>query len=150
MEDEARQAHERLPPARRGRAGATVVGEIAGGAAQQNAARAVQAIEGADDDFVGVELAVEAVTAIQLGLGGVLRDLPADAAFGADPAAVEGVDRVRIAGAGLVAAAEQGDRRPAVARRSARAEADPADLHGGESEAAIVDQPIDRAPRRRA
>ena len=129
VEDEARQAHECLAAACRRGDGAAVAGKacrrtmpsrmLRVGCRRLNVPMTISSASNS---------ASNAVHAVQLGLGRVLRDLPADAALGAHLPAVEAFDRARVGAARLVAASEQRDRFPAVAspNRSARSRSTPA------------------------
>lgn len=94
----------------------------------QDAVARVEHAPATDHDLVGIERRVEAVRPVQFRLCGVLRDLPAHAAFGTDMSMVEPLDRAPVAIARNVAAAEGRHRSPAVATRTRRPESDPSQL----------------------
>ena len=148
MLDEAGHAHERLSALRRCAACQAIVGERAGGAALQDAAAAIELMERADHDLVAGEAGIETGRTVKLRLRRVLRDLSGDSTFGAHLAAVEAVDRGRVAAARLERAAERRNRPPAVARRASDAEIDPCRLQRGKAEAGIGHETVHGAPSR--
>ena len=149
MFDEAGHTHERLPPHRRGAHRLAVGEELARVRAKQDAVGGVQREEGADRQFIRCELCIERSIAIQLALGGQLRDLAADTALGAHGTAVERLQRMAVARTGHEATAETARTLPALCRRAAQTKADPAQLRAGETERGIALQCRGRAPRGR-
>ena len=75
-----------------------------------------RAARGADRQFIRCELRIERSIAIQLALGGQLRDLAADTALGAHGTAVERLQRMAVARTGHEATAETARTLPALWR----------------------------------
>ncbi len=116
---------------------------------EQDAVGAMQGEERADRKFFGTERAIESGSAIQLALRRQLRDLPADAAFRTHLAAVERVDRARIALQRAIAATETTETLPPLRTRATQAKADPSQLQGREPITGITLQARDGTLGRR-
>ena len=106
------------------------IGEkLAGVRTQQNAVGVVQGQKCADRQLARAKDRIEACIAIEFALRGQLRHLPAHPAFGAHLAAIERIQRLRVAPAWLIAATEALESTPSLHGSATPAKTDPAQLH---------------------
>ena len=129
MRDEARRTDERLAPKLRSLDRLAIGEKLAGVRTQQNAVGVVQGQKCADRQLARAKDRIEARIAVEFALRGQLRHLPAHPAFGAHLAAIERIQRLRVAPAWLIAATEALESTPSLRRSATPAKADPAQLH---------------------